>query len=261
MDSSSSPFSTWIENLELDLDERPTRSNAGSTVSGSSIDVDKWIDDMALSEQEKLGERVPKVGQVEEHTHAENVESSRAEQSENEEDIVISYYSSLVTPKKLTFEKEICQCQPLTSLPTYIHVETLDVLNKSIHFGRNGEIHMYKGDYLVEQPLVVEPSELDSPFVLSSDSGRRIVMLVIPTEYSYGSVTLAISAKGIERFDKEELPRFVDHMRGVIKQSAGSNNRAKQQHYGYLGNNRVEGPWILTVMTKDEVRDRGFLRS
>jgi hypothetical protein len=125
----------------------------------------------------------------------------------------------------------------MTSPPTYIHVETLDVLNKSIHFGRNGEIHMYKGDYLVEQPLVVEPSELDSPFVLSGDSGRRIVMLVIPTEYSYGSVTLAISAKGIDMFDKEELPRFVDHMRGVIKQSAGSNNRAKQQHYGYSGNN------------------------
>jgi hypothetical protein len=127
-------------------------------------------------------------------------------------------------------------------------------MKKSIHFGTNGEIHMYKDDYLVEQPLVVEPSELDSPFMLCSDSGERIVMLVIPTEYSYGSITLAILAKGEEMFNKEELPRFVDHMRGVIKQSAGRNYRAKQQHYGYSGNNRVEGPRILTVLTKDEVR-------
>jgi hypothetical protein len=101
--------------------------------------------------------------------------------------------------------------------------------------------------------MVVEPSELDSPFVLSSDSGERIVLLVMPTEFSYGSIKLAISVKGKNMYNKEELPRFVDHMRQAIQESRGSNNCAKQQHFGYSGNNRVEGPRILTVLTKDEV--------
>ena len=73
---------------------------------------------------------------------------------------------------------------------------------------------------LVEQPLVVEPCDLDSPFVLlSGDSGEQIVLLVLPMELSYGSIHLAILAKGKNTCDKGELPRFVDHMRQVIKES------------------------------------------
>jgi hypothetical protein len=86
-------------------------------------------------------------------------------------------------------------------------------MKKSIHFAGNGEIHMCKLGLLVEQPMVVEPSELDSPFVLSSDSGERILLMVMPTEFSYGSIDLAILAKGKNMYDKEELPRFVEHMR------------------------------------------------
>jgi hypothetical protein len=87
-------------------------------------------------------------------------------------------------------------------------------MKKSIHFGSNGRILMCMGGYLVEQPLVVEPSELDTPFVLLSDSGEQIVMLVMPTEFSYGSLNLAILAKGKNnKYNKEVLPRFIDHMR------------------------------------------------
>jgi hypothetical protein len=77
MDSSSSPlFTRWIENMELDLNEKPI-SNHDSR----NVDVDKWIDEIEI---------------------VENVDSpSGAKDNGKEEDMTIGYYSSLVTSKNL----------------------------------------------------------------------------------------------------------------------------------------------------------------
>ena len=57
MDSSSSPFSTWLDDMELDKDELPRITIAGSTGSGNNRHVDKWIDNMALvSVQDESGD-------------------------------------------------------------------------------------------------------------------------------------------------------------------------------------------------------------
>jgi hypothetical protein len=52
---------------------------------------------------------------------------------------------------------------------------------------------MTKDGYLVERPIVVQPCELGSPFMLTSEDGDDMMMVVIPTELLYENMKLAIS--------------------------------------------------------------------
>jgi hypothetical protein len=89
-------------------------------------------------------------------------------------------------------------------------------------------LHGLLGGYVVKQHLIVQPYELDSPFVLLSESGEWIVMLVIPMEFLYGSLSQAIVVEGKNMYNKEKLASsFIDHMSQVINESVGNNNHAK----------------------------------
>jgi hypothetical protein len=95
------------------------------------------------------------------------------------------------------------------------------------------EITTSKDGYVVEKPIVVQPCNLGSPLILTTEVGSKVVMVVMPTKISYRNLKLAITRERKNRYNDNKLPDFIAHMIWKIMKTAGNTSHAKQQHYGY----------------------------
>jgi hypothetical protein len=95
------------------------------------------------------------------------------------------------------------------------------------------EITTSKDGYVVEKPIVVQPCNLGSPLILTTEVGSKVVMVVMPTKISYRNLKLAITRERKNRYNDNKLPDFIAHMIWKIMKTAGNTGHAKQQQYGY----------------------------
>jgi hypothetical protein len=135
----------------------------------------------------------------------------------------------------------------------YVHYDTLSDMRSTFLFNNfSGEITTRKDEYLVEKQIVVQPCNLGFLFVLTMEPGSEVVLMVMPTKVSYGNLKLEISRGQKNRYNDNNLLYFIGHMTWKMLEATGKTSHDKQQHYGYTGNNQVEGPQLHTVLTKEE---------
>jgi hypothetical protein len=251
---SASPFSTWLLDetflrLEDNNDNLEDISDTGflfgdnieETASHGAVNETYGHEEQTSSQDKNAND----------DTIIDAVEERKKYVSTANDEWVVGYYSSLVTPEKLDFMEGPTKTAVSSD---YVHYDTLSDMRSTFLFNDfSGEITTRKDGYLVEKPAVVQPCDLGSPFVLTMEPGGEVVLVVMPTKMSYGNLTLEICRERKNRYNDDNLPYFIGHMTRKMLEAKGKTSRARQQHYGYSGNNRVEGPRLHTVLTKEEV--------
>jgi hypothetical protein len=138
---------------------------------------------------------------------------------------------------------EIQQPTKTTVSLDYVHYDTLSDMRTTFLFNDfSREITTRKDGYLVEKPIVVQPCNLGSPFVLTTEPGSEVVLVVMPIKMLYGNLKLEISRERKNRYNDDNSPYFIGQLTHKMLEATGKTSHAKQQHYGYSGNNQVEGP-------------------
>jgi hypothetical protein len=184
-------------------------------------------------------------------------------------DVLFSYYCAIKTKdetlcdekRRIPRQDQLRNENGTTSYDVEVHSGTIDDINATLYFGDDGSVTTRKEGYLVEPPLVIEPSLLEESFILTSQVDGRLLFLVLPIEYSYAELWEVINDighiyqnEGCFRYENNNWTQFVKYMLEKIekRKPQGSSIREKQVHYGYSGNSRVEGMRLHTVLTKEE---------
>jgi hypothetical protein len=129
-------------------------------------------------------------------------------------------------PEKLDFmegERNKIQQPTKTAVSLdYVHYDTLSDMRSTFLFNKfSGEITTRKDEYLVEKPIVVQPCNLGLPFVLTTEPGGEVVLVVMPTKMLYGNLTLEISRERKNRYNDENLLYFIEHMTWKMLEATG----------------------------------------
>lgn len=230
------------------------------------------IDDSFLVEEGKhlLQDGVGQVQVVhkEEHSSSGDIEfpSVCIDQSN---DVLFSYYCAIKTKDETLCDEKrriprhdaLQNEKGTTSYDVEVHSGMIEDIHATLCFGDDGSVTTWKEGYLVEPPLVIEPSLLEEPFILTSQVDGRLLFLVLPIEYSYAELWEVINdigtvyeSGGCFHYENNNWTEFVKYMLEKIekRKPQGSTIREKQVHYGYSGNSHVEGMRLHMVLTKEE---------